>query len=250
MHTRAHHTVGLLFAAGLGLAAAAVAQADTVTYQASGQISQADNSAQLPSALTGAAIGGALTLNFTIDTNAPGTLNGPGDEVYTPAVLAQTATIGSGSVNLAVGDALDSVEIFNNAPSGGAYTSGYQLLTVGSAPANFTGTVPSVLLTTESLSPSPQTLYSGASLSNAPLPASASALASSGLDSIVLLFDSFVNGIFQSSSDIVVGQDVSVSREGGTVSAPELDPASAGSVLTLLFGSLIVIAGRRPKAAR
>lgn len=246
MHTRAHHTVGLLFAAGLGLAAAAVTQADTVTYQASGLISQADNTAQLPAALSAAAIGGALTLNFSIDTNAPGTLNGPGDEVYTSAVLAQSATIGSGSVNLAVGNALNSVEIFNNAPSGGAYTSGFQLLTVGSAPADFTGTVPSVLFTTESLSPSPQSLYSGTSLSNAPL----SAPASNYLDSIVLLFDSFVNGIFQSSSDIVVGQDVSVSKVGGSLSAPELDPASAGSVLTLLFGSLIVIAGRRPKASR
>ena len=70
MQPNAHRTVGMLIAAILALSTAATSQAAMVTYEAKGQISQADNTAQLPTALTAARVGGELTVYFTVNTNS------------------------------------------------------------------------------------------------------------------------------------------------------------------------------------
>lgn len=246
MQTTAIRTIGRLITAILALSAAAAGQAAMVTYEATGQISQADNAAQLPTALTAAGVGGQLTVDFTVDTNAVGTLNAPGDESYGSAVLSQSASIGAGVVTLGANNILNEIEIFNNSLAGGVYTSGYQLTSVGVAPANFTGTVSSLILGTDAGSTNPQSIYNDTSLSNAPLPSSAA----NALDSVVLEFSSYQNGVFQSSSDIFVGNGVTISNVGGggPLSAPELDASSTAGALTLLIGCLIVITERRRQA--
>jgi hypothetical protein len=245
MMNTAHRTVGRLITAILALSAAAASQAAMVTYEATGQISQADNAAQLPTALTAAGIGGQLTVDFTVDTDAAGTLIAPGDEPYGSAVVSQSASIGSGTVALGANSLLNGIEIFNNSLAGGLYTTGYHLTSIGNAPADFTGSVSSLILGTDAVSPNPQAIYQDTSLSNAPLSSSAA----NGLDAIFLQFSSYVNGVFQSASDIVVGADVTISNVGsGHFAAPEIDTASTTSALTLLIGSLIVLTGRRQKA--
>jgi hypothetical protein len=245
MKNTAHRTVGRLITAILALSAAATSQAAMVTYEATGQISQADNAAQLPTALTAAGVGGQLSVDFTVDTNAAGTLNAPGDESYGSAVVSQSASIGSGTVTLGANTVLNQIEIFNNSLAGGLYTSGYQLTSFGNAPTDFTGSVSSLIVGTDAVSANPQAIYQNTSLSNAPLSSSAA----NGLDAIVLEFSSYLNGVFQSASDIVVGTNVTISNVGsGHFAAPEIDTASTTSALTLLMGSLIVITGRRQKA--
>jgi hypothetical protein len=60
-------------------------------------------------------------------------------------------------------------------------------------------------------------------------------------DEFVLQFATYTDGVYQSQSDVVVGNDVSIER----VKAPEIDAASATGALTLLMGSLAVLCGRR-----
>jgi hypothetical protein len=55
-----------------------------------GQISQADNTAQLPTALMAAGVGRKLTVDFTVDTSTTSILIGPGDETYASAVVSQS----------------------------------------------------------------------------------------------------------------------------------------------------------------
>src|ERR1700676_3190510 len=198
MKNTAHRTVGRLITAILALSAAATSQAAMVTYEATGQISQADNAAQLPTALTAAGVGGQLTVDFTVDTNAAGMLNAPGDQSYGSAVVSQSASIGSGTLSLGANTVLNQIEIFNNSLAGGLYTSGYQLTSIGgNAPPDFTGSVSSLILGTDAVSANPQAIYQDTSLSNAPLSSSVA----NGLDAIVLEFRSYQNGVFQSASD-------------------------------------------------
>jgi len=58
------------------------------------------------------------------------------------------------------------------------------------------------------------------------------------------LLDSALNFI----SDTATGGSVSV--KSSTIAAPEIDPASATSALTLLLGGLAVVCGRRERLAR
>jgi hypothetical protein len=245
MMNTAHRTVGRLITAILALSVAATSQAAMVSYEATGQISRADNAAQLPTALTAAGVGTQLTVDFTVNTDSAGTLIAPGDEAYGSAVVSQSASIGSGTVTLGANTLLNGIEIFNNSLAGGSYTTGYHLTSTSNAPADFTGSVSLLFLGTDAVSANPQAIYQDSSLSNAPLSSSAA----NSLDAIVLQFSSYLNGVFQSASDIVVGNDVTISNVGsGHFSAPEIDTASTTSALTLLIGSLIVVSGRRQKA--
>jgi hypothetical protein len=85
-------------------------------------------------------------------------------------------------------------------------------------------------------------LYQDTSLANAPLQSSDANVE----DAFHVSVSSYVGGVLQSTSDLIVGSGVSVS-EVSRVAAPEIDPAAAGSAATLLIGSLLVLRGRRAK---
>jgi hypothetical protein len=239
MNTR--RLVGTLSMAIIGSLTGAASQAAMVTYEATGTINQANNAAQSPAAFTSAAAGGTLTVDFTIDTSAAGSVNGPGDTSFLSPIVSENASVGAGIYGLGLD--LNQVEIFNNSLSGGIHKSGYQLISSGNVPGNFTGTASTFELFTTATSSNPMSFYKDTSLSNAPLNPSQA----NNTDAMLLLFSSYVNGVFQSASDVLVGGNVSISQVS-SVQAPEIDPASATSGLTLLMGGLLVLRGRRVKA--
>jgi hypothetical protein len=60
-----------------------------------------------------------------------------------------------------------------------------------------------------------------------------------------------VGGVIENLSDILTGWTSSTDGGGGgTVNAPEIDPSSAVSALTLLLGGLTILAGRHRKTIR
>jgi hypothetical protein len=224
----------------LALSAAAPGRAAMVTYEASGVISEADNAAQLPSVLSAAAVGGELTVDFTVDTRAAGVLNGPGDMSYAYPVVSQRASIGSGFIGLGVDTS--QIEIIRNVPSSGLYFSGYEVLTLPNVASDFTGTASAFALVTESSSATSRSTYKNTSLNNAPLQPSKANF----LDGMLLEFTSYLDGVAQSTSDILVDANVAISKvDGGHIAAPEIDPASMASALTLLIGGLVVLTSRR-----
>jgi hypothetical protein len=70
---------------------------------------------------------------------------------------------------------------------------------------------------------------------------------SAGVSSLMLSVNSLSDAFANSVSASAGGGSISVSGGGGGVSAPEIDPASAMSSLTLLLGSLAVLRARRAK---
>jgi hypothetical protein len=236
-----HRRAGGLFSlAAIALLSSAPGRAALVTYQATGTISQADNAGQFPSALSAASVGQSLSVDFTIDTNSPGALNAPGDESYLLPVVSENASVGSAKVGLGVD--FSDIEIARNSSVGGAYLTSYQLLSGGSPSANFTGVTSSFALYTGASSALPQSIYQDTSLTNAPLqPSTANAL-----DGMAVVFTSYVDGISQSVSDLFVTSNVSIAKIK-PVAAPEMDAASAAVALTLLFGCVAVMSGRRQR---
>jgi hypothetical protein len=234
-------TVGLLSLATICLLSSAPGRAALVTYQATGTIDQADNTAQFPGALATAAVGNALSVDFTIDTNSVGSLNGPGDASYLLPVVSANASVGFGKVALGVD--FSTVEISSDTLAAGIYSTNYQLLSIGSVPANFTGVTSSFGLITGASGALPLSIYKDTSLNNAPLQPSFANLT----DGLGLVFTSYVDGVSQSQSDVFVSSNMSIARINA-VAAPEMDSASAVGSLTLLLGSLAVMSGRRIKA--
>jgi hypothetical protein len=233
--------VGILSMATLCLLSAGPSRADIVTYSASGVITQADNTAGLlPTALSAAVVGDTLSLNFSVNTSVAGILNGTGDVSYAASLVSADASVGSGTVGLGVDN--NEIEILHNALVGGSYSTGYLLSSSGATPGNFTGTAAGLVLITTASGSKPLDIYTSTSLSNAPLAAS-QANAQHG---IFLAFSTFLDGIYQSASSLFVGSDVKISQTSVTpVAAPEIDPASAASALSLFFGSVLVLRGRR-----
>ncbi|MGC2029587.1 MAG: hypothetical protein WA642_06185 [Steroidobacteraceae bacterium] len=225
--------IGILSAALLTALSAAPGHAAYVTYAASGTITEADGMTY-PGALAAAATGEKLTVDFTVDTSTPGSAYAPGANLFPSAVVAADASIGLGTVGLGVDT--NEIVVAHNSDSSGVYTTAWLLDSSGNT-AGLTGTTSEFLLLTSADSSTPLNLYKNASLSNAPLqPGKANSA-----DELVLQFTTYSDGVYQSQSELVVGDDVSISR----VRAPEIDPASATSALTLLLGSLAVLCGRR-----
>jgi hypothetical protein len=230
-----HRVVGILTAAIVCALSATPGRAEFVTYSASGTITEADNAAQLPAALSAGSVGNNLSVDFTVDTSAPGTAYAAG-QYYLSSVVSANASIGSGPVGIGVDSS--QIAVASDYSSGGAYYSEWLLTSSSNVPSNFTGTASGFQLLTAAAGSTPLNLYNDTSLSNAPLqPADANAL-----DSLLIQYATFVNGVVQSTSDLVVASDVAIKR----VEAPELDATSAAGALTLLVGGLVVICGRRP----
>jgi hypothetical protein len=234
--------VGLLSLATICLLSSAPGRAALVTYQATGTIDQADNSAQLPGALETAAVGQSLSVNFTIDTNSVGAPNGPGDVSYLLPVVSANASVGSGKVGLGVD--FSTIEIASDSLVGGTYSTNYQLLSIGSFSGNFTGVTSSFALATGASGTLPLSIYKDTSLNNAPLQSSFANL----IDGMGLVFTSYVNGVSQSVSDVFVSSNLSITQVNA-IAAPEMDSASAVGSLTLFLGSLAVMSGRRKTSA-
>jgi hypothetical protein len=228
--------VGVLSLATLCLLAAAPGRAALITYEASGTIGQADNASQLPSVLSAAAVGGTLSLDFTVDTSTIGNPSGPGAATFFSPLVSAQASIGSGSFGLSLDN--NQIGIASDQSLGGAYLTQYSVSSSGNVAANFTGTTSTFSLLTAAFGAAPLNLYGDTSLSNAPLNASDANL----LDLFQVSTSSYVDGILQSTSDVLVTSNVAVTS---VTQAPEINPASAGSALTLLLGSLAVLRGRR-----
>jgi hypothetical protein len=232
--------VGILSAAIILLLSAAPGQAQFVTYQVSGTISEADNTALMPSALSSALAGGTLVVDFTVNTSSPGMVNfGPGDNLYSAnPIVAVSASVGSGFA--AIGNDISQVEISADYLANSLYQTQFNAFSTSNTPD--TGIASGFGLITATSAPQPQSIYPNASLSNAPLSAS---LATDS-DQLVLGFVGYSEGEAESFGDISVFADVAV-QQVGTVSAPEIDPTSAVSALTLLLGSLAVLRGRKSR---
>jgi hypothetical protein len=217
--------------AGACVLAAMTAQANIIDYSATGVIENVDNSsALLPHSLLGAAAGKSFTFNFAVDTATPG--SGPlGDESYLSAV--QSASYKFGGKTSAFGVGTNAIEIVNNV--GGV--TGYVMGGGDTVDADFTGVAGAVSFVT--LAYSGVTLYLDTALSNAPLSAGHADLE----DALTLSFTQYVGGTAtQSSSQVTIGP---MSIKQVTVSAPEIDPTSAASGVTLLMGGLLVLLSRR-----
>jgi hypothetical protein len=233
-----HRGIGILSAAIVCALSAAPSQAAYVTYSASGIITEADPG-PYPTALSAAAAGEKISVDFTVNTSMPGSIFAPGGKFYQSAIVSADASIGSGTVGIGVDT--NSITIDHNLFTGGNYYSGYVATSSSDAiPVDFTGYSSAFQLITVAANSAPLNVYKNASLSNAPLQSAKA----SALDTLELVFSSWVDGVFQSTSDIIVGNDVSIKRVNH-VTAPEIDPASATSALTLLMGGLAVLRGRR-----
>jgi hypothetical protein len=126
--------------------------------------------------------------------------------------------------------------------SSGLYFSGYEVLTIPNVASDFTGNASSFALITESSSATATSPYKNTSLNNAPLQASKANF----LDGMLLEFTSYIDGVAQSTSDVFVDANVAISKvDAGHITAPEIDPASMASALTLLLGGLAVLTSRR-----
>lgn len=242
--------VGMIATAVAAALVSQMSYADLVTYSASGTISQTDNAGQLPSSFSGAAVGDSFTVFFTVDTNSPGGIIGPGMSMYQPAIVSATANFGASNSNLGLYGS--QVSVAADSFDGSSYTNGYLLTTdldPSLAGSSFSGLDSSFDLATLANTAAPLGAYSDTSLNNAPLDAGSANL----LDVLQVQFASFVNGVQQTSSDIVVGGDISIKQVSGTVSAPEIDPSTTLSALTLLFGAVAIMRGRgtaRAQSAR
>ncbi|GAC1664288.1 MAG: hypothetical protein NVS9B2_01670 [Steroidobacteraceae bacterium] len=238
MHMNKPFAVGISMAT-LCLLSAAPGQAALVTYQASGTIDQTDNAAMLPGGLSAASVGDALSLNFTVNTNTPGATNSPGTATYQSPLVSASVSFGSGTLQLGVDSSVIGI---SSSLSGGAYFSEYFLTSGSTVPFNFTGNASEFELITAGSSAQPLNMYTNASLSNAPLQASTANVE----DTLLVSISSYIDGVYQSTSDVVVGSDIKVSGTGpGPMAAPEIDPASASAALTFLLGGLAVLRGRR-----
>jgi len=239
--------LGMIATAVAAALAAQVSRADFVTYSASGTISETDNAAQLPGAFSGAAVGDQFSVLFTVDTNSPGGIVGPGQSVYQPAIVSASATLGSANSDL--GLYASQVALAADSFDGSAYTNEYFVSTdINSAPAgSFSGSASSFDLATLAYTAAPLGAYGDSSLNNAPLSASNA----NALDLLSVQFASFVNGVQQSFSDIVVDSDVTIKQvSGGALSAPEIDPSTGLGALTLLLGSAAILNRRRAVPAK
>ncbi len=238
--------VGMIATAVAAAFAAQVSHADLITYSASGTISQTDNAAQLPGMFSGATVGEQFSVLFTVDTNSPGGIIAPGQSAYQPAIVSATATLGSSNSDL--GLYASQVLVAADSFDGSSYTNGYLASTdINSAPpSSFSGVDSSFDLATLADTAAPLGAYSDSSLNNAPL----SAADANVLDLLSVQFASFVNGVEQTSSDIVVGGDVSIKQVSGAMSAPEIDSSTGLSALTLLLGSVAILNRRRSVPAK
>lgn len=234
MNTR--RAAGVLSIAALCLLSAAPGRAALVTYHVSGKIAKADNTSQLPSVLSTAAVGDSLSVYFTVNTNTPGTSFTPRTESFFSPLVSAQASIGSGSFGLGIDN--NQIGIASDLLAGGAYLTQYYVTSHSNLPVNFTGRTSEFALLTAAFGTAPLNLYGDTSLSNAPLQASKANL----VDTFLISTSSYIRGIFQSTSDLIVTSNVAVSSR---TQAPEIDPASATSALTLLLGSLAVLRGRR-----
>jgi hypothetical protein len=129
---------GLLSLATLCLLSAAPGRAALVTFQASGVIDQADNTSLFTGALSTAAVGQTLSLDFTVDTQTPGISFGPGSAGYLSSLVSADASIGSGKFGLSVDS--NAIGIVSNSFDGANYNTAYSLNGTGNVPATFTGT--------------------------------------------------------------------------------------------------------------
>jgi hypothetical protein len=233
--------VGMIATAVAAALAAQVSHADLVTYSASGTISETDNTAQLPSVFSNALVGDQFSVLFTVDTNSAGSIVGPGQSIFQPAIVSASANLGSASSGL--GLYASQVAVTADSFDGSSYTNEYLLTTdIGPAPSSsFTGVDSSLALVTLSNTAAPLGVYQDSSLNNAPLSSGNANL----LDLLSVQFASFVNGVQQTSSDIVVGADISIKQVSDVTSAPEIDPSTGLSALTLLLGSVAIMRRRR-----
>ena len=226
---------GILSATIVLLLSAEPGHAAFVTYQATGTIDQADNTAQLPGALSAATVGQALSIDFTVNTQTAGTSIGPGADAYLSSVVWATASVGSGTAALGVDSS--EIDVVNNYFDGSNYNTEYSLTSNSNIPVNFTGTATTFELLTGASGAQPLNIYKNTSLSNAPIKASMA----NAVDGLFIITSSYIDGIYQSTSDVFADSNVSISR----VTAPEIDPGSTISALTLLMGGLAVLCGRR-----
>ena len=237
--------VGMIAIAVAAALAAQVSRADLVTYSASGTISQTDNVSQLPSAFTGAVVGDQFSVLFTVDTNSPGGVVAPGQSIYQPAIVSASASLGAANSDLGLygSQILVAADSFD----GSTYTNGYLLSTEfnSNLGSSFSGFDSSFDLATLADTAAPLGAYGDSSLNNAPL----SAVNANVLDFLSVQFESFTNGAQQTSSDIVVGSDISIKQVSGAVSAPEMDPPTTLSALTLLLGAVAIMRQRRTARA-
>ena len=149
------------------------------------------------------------------------------------------ASIGSGTVGLGVDS--NSISVVDNLLTGGVYFSGYGLTSKSSnLPVGFTGVTSEFDLVTLAADYSPLKLYKNTSCRTLPC----SLRRRTQRISWSCGFSSWQDGVLQSSSDLIVENDVSIKRIG-RITAPRIDTASAASSLTLLLGSLAVLCGRR-----
>jgi hypothetical protein len=240
MHTK---RIGFIAAAIASVLASGVSRADLVTYSATGAITQTDNAGQLPGFLSGANVGDQISLLFTVDTGTPGIGAGPGENIYQSALISAAASFGSNSTALGIYG--NQIIIAADSFDGSSYSNAW-LATTDPNPdigGSFTGDDSQFNLFTGNSDVAPQHLYADASLSNAPLTAGHA----NAIDELAFSFQSFVNGVAESSSDIVVGSDISIRQVSQTFSAPEIDASSTAAAFTLLMGALAIVNSRRSR---
>lgn len=234
---RRNHACRIIALAAASLLAATAAQADIIDYSATGVIEQVDNSFMPPGGLFSALIGQSFTFDFSIDTSTPGS-GSPGDATYFSAVQSSGYQVGGYSSPF--GMSINAVEILNNS---GGFT-GYIMSGGDPVSGDFTGTAGAVSFVTLAYSEAPLSLYSDTTLFNAPLSAEHANIE----DDLAVSYTAYVNGAAQSVADVLVGP-LSIKRSGDTLSAPEIDPASAAGGLTLFLGMMLVLGTRRKPGA-
>jgi hypothetical protein len=216
---------------GACVLAAMSAQASIVNYSATGVIDGVDDlSSLLPHSLLSAAVGKSLVFNFGVDTSTPGS-GTSGDTTYLSALRSESYKFNGKTSSLDFG--VNAIEILNN--SGG--NTGYLMESGDPVGANFTGTAEAVIFLTLAYSGATLNLYPNTALSNAPL----SSVNADAADGMILSFTQYVDGVAGSSSSVQIG---SMSIKQVSVAAPEMDPTSAASGMTLLVGGLLVVFGR------
>lgn len=227
--------MGMITAAVASVLAASVSRADIVTYSATGLITQADSVASLP----GASAGDSISFLFSVDTSTPGFDLGPGQSFYQSAIISASAAVGQ--YTTPVQSFGNTVTIAADASDGVSYSNTWWALSSPTFDSNFTGTSSEFQLLTAESGVNPLNVYHDSSLSNGPLQSGDANI----FDQLDIEFDSVVNGVVQSTSNILVGGDISIKQVTGTVSAPEIDSSSAAGALTLLAGIIAILRNRR-----
>jgi hypothetical protein len=227
--------MGMITAAVASVLAASVSRADIVTYSATGLITQADSVASLP----GANVGDSISFLFSVDTFTPGFDLGPGQSFYQSAIVSASAVVGQYTAPVQTFG--NTVLIAADVPDGGNYGNSWLALSSPYIDSNFTGNSSGFQLLTAESGANPLNIFPDSSLSNAPLQSGDANF----IDQLDLQFDSIVNGVVESSSNIVVGGDISIKQVTGTVSAPEIDSSSAAGALTLFAGIIAILRNRR-----